>query len=113
MSKLDPFTISVLCNADMIEVNQDPLGECGLVIKRDHDCFLMVKNLEDGSKAVGLFNRGKSSEEVTVNWDELQIKGKQIVRDLWRQKELGDSNGKFSAQVPAHGVVMVKIGKRE
>ena len=44
MSKLDPFTISVLCNADVIEVNQDPLGECGLVIKRDHDCFLMVKN---------------------------------------------------------------------
>jgi alpha-galactosidase len=113
MSKLDPFTISVLCNADVIEVNQDPLGECGLVIKHDHDCFLMVKNLEDGSKAVGLFNRGKNSAEVTVNWDELQLKGNVAVRDLWRQKELGELNGKFSAQVPAHGVVMVKIGKRE
>lgn len=111
MSKLDEFTLNVLCNREVIEVNQDPLGECGLVIKKNGDCFLMVKNLADGSKAVGLFNRGKSATEVTANWSELELSGKQAVRDLWHQKKLGAFSGSFSTQVPAQGVVMVKIGK--
>jgi alpha-galactosidase len=112
MSKLDEFTLNVLCNAEVIEVNQDPLGECGLVIRQNDDCFLMVKNLADGAKAVGLFNRGKADVEVVVDWTELQISGKQSVRDLWRQKEMGTYKKKFSSLVPAYGVVMVKINKQ-
>jgi alpha-galactosidase len=111
LSKLDEFTLNVLCNPEVIEVDQDPLGESGLVIKHGPDCFLMVKNLSDGSKAVGLFNRGKKPAEVIVDWRELQISGKHTVRDLWRQKEIGVYNQKFNAQVPAQGVVMVKITK--
>jgi len=109
MSKLDAFTLNVLCNPEVIEVNQDPLGECGLVIRQTDDRFLMVKNLDDGSKAVGLFNRSKNAAEVVVDWAELQISGKKSVRDLWGQKELGVYNQKFSTQVPAQGVVLVKI----
>ncbi len=109
MSKLDEFTLNVLCNPEVIEVNQDPLGECGLVINHRDECFLMVKNLADGSKSVGLFNRGKRPAEVVVDWAELQIAGKHAVRDLWRQKDLGKFKQKFSAQVPAQGVVMIII----
>jgi len=68
--------------------------------------------MADGSKAVGLFNRGKSSAEVEVNWKELQISGFHTVRDLWHQKDLGEFTQKFSAQVPAQGVVMVRIVKK-
>lgn len=112
MSKLDEFTINVLCNPEVIEVNQDPLGESGLVIKIDADRFLMIKSLEDGSKAVGLFNRGKNAADVSVDWTSLQLSGKQSVRDLWHQKVLGDFDQKFTAKVPAQGVVMVKISKK-
>jgi alpha-galactosidase len=70
-----------------------------------------VKSLADGSKAVGLFNRSKTEAEVEVNWTELKISGKQTVRDLWRQKDLGKYNEKFSTMVPAQGVVMVRIEK--
>ena len=111
MSKLDEFTINVLCNPEVIEVNQDPLGESGQVIKIDADRFLMIKNLEDGSKAVGLFNRGKDAVEVNADWKALKLSDKQSVRDLWHQKELGVFDQKFSVQVPAQGVVMVKISK--
>jgi alpha-galactosidase len=109
MSKLDGFTINVLCNPEVIEVNQDILGECGSVIQKSDSSFLMVKNLADGSKAVGLFNRGKNAAEVEVDWDELKISGKCVVRDLWHQKNLGVYRQNFKTQVPAQGVVMVKI----
>lgn len=112
MSKLDKFTLNVLCNTEVIDINQDPLGECALVIKQTDDHFLMVKNLADGSKAVGLFNRGKAAAEITVSWADLKVTGKQSVRDLWRQKDLGICQQKYSTQVAAQGVVMVKISKR-
>jgi len=111
MSKLDEFTLNVLCNPEVIEVNQDQLGESGLVIKKSESCFIMVKNLVDGSKAVGLFNQSKNVTNVEVTWKELQIDGKYEVRDLWRQKDLDDCMDKFTSQVPAQGVVMVKISK--
>ncbi|NIA03243.1 MAG: alpha-galactosidase [Nitrospirae bacterium] len=111
MTKLDEFTLNILCNADILEVNQDPLGESGMVIHHSDSCFLMVKNLVDGSKAVGLFNRGKEAVEVTAQWEELEVDGKQMVRDIWRQKDIGKYKEKFSAIVPAQGVVMVKISK--
>jgi len=112
MSKLDAFTLNVLCNPEVIEVNQDILGECGLVIEKSENCFLMVKNLADGSKAVGLFNRGKNPAEVEVDWTELGISGKHAVRDLWHQKDLGVYKQKYKVSIPAQGVVMVKISKK-
>jgi alpha-galactosidase len=41
----------------------------------------------------------------------LGVTGKQVVRDLWRQKDLGKFQGEFQAMVPRHGVVLVKIGR--
>lgn len=111
MSKLDEFTLNILCNPEVIEVNQDPLGESGLVIKRNESQFVMIKKLYDGTHAVGLFNREKSAATVSIDFSELQIKGKQNVRDLWRQKDLGKFKGNYSAEVPASGVIMLRIGK--
>ena len=112
LSKLDEFTLNVLCAPEVIEVNQDPLGESGLVINQPDSCFLMVKNLVDGSKAVGLFNRGSQEAKVTADWKTIQVSDKQSVRDLWRQKELGLFKNEFSTQVPAQGVVMIKINRK-
>lgn len=111
MSKLDDFTLNILCNPEVIEVDQDPLGKCGTVVMLPNDCFLMVKELADGSKAVGLFNHGKTATEITADWNALQISGKQTIRDLWRQKELGKFYEKYSTKVPVQGVVMLKISK--
>ena len=65
--------------------------------------------MEDGSKAVGLFNRGRIESPVTVKWSDLGISGKQIVRDLWRQKDLGTFENEFTAKVARHGVVLIRV----
>jgi alpha-galactosidase len=48
---------------------------------------------------------------VTVKWSELGITGKQKVRDLWRQKDLGEFADAFSSKIPRHGALFVKIAK--
>ena len=65
--------------------------------------------MADGSKTVGLFNRGEESTEVTVHWTDLGLSGQQHVRDLWRQKDAGEFADSFTANVPRHGDVLLRI----
>ena len=109
MTRLDKFTLNILCNNEIIEVNQDPLGESASVIHHPDSSFIMIKNLYDGSKAVGLFNRGSQEKEVYALWSELGIEGRMVVRDLWRQKKMGNCNKKISVTIPPKGVYMLKI----
>jgi len=109
VEKLDKFTLSLLSNDEVLEIDQDPLGQQAYLAYKDFGGEVWVKNMEDGSKAVGLFNR--SAEEMTVSapWLQLGIYGKQRVRDLWRQKELGTFENVFEAKIPTHGVLLVRI----
>ena len=109
ITRLDDFTLSLLTNDEVLEVDQDPLGKAALRVAKAGDLEVWAKDMEDGRKAVGLFNRGESEAAVTVKWSDLGIAGKQIVRDLWRQKDLGTFDGQFSAPVGRHGVVLVSI----
>jgi len=65
--------------------------------------------MEDGSKALGLFNTAEIEIEISVTWLDLRIEGPHRVRDLWRQKDLGIYKNQFKAKVPRHGVVFVRL----
>lgn len=109
LTHLDAFTLNILCNPEVIDVNQDALGKPARVVKIDGEAFLMIKPLEDGALAVGLCNRGEIEREITATWKDLGVTGRQKVRDLWRQKDLGTFGEAFTTIVPRHGVAMVKI----
>ena len=109
MDKLDEFTLNILCNTEVIEVDQDPLGKQAPIIRQTDEYFIMAKDMEDGSKAVGLFNTSQVGTDVAVSWKDLGIEGTHRVRDLWRQKNLGTYKERFEAKVPRHGVVLVRI----
>ncbi len=109
MTKLDDFTLGLLTNDEVIDVNQDTLGRQAARVVQSGDLEAWAKDMEDGSKAVGLFNRGEQESEIAARWSDLSIRGKQTVRDLWRHKDLGAFEQEFRAKVPRHGVVLVKI----
>lgn len=109
LSRLDDFTIGLLTNEEVLEIDQDPLGKQAVPIYKQGEIEIWAKDLEDGSKAVGLFNLSRTSQNITLNWADLKVEGKQIVRDLWRQKDTGEFESKFEAEVFSHGVVFVKV----
>ena len=109
ITRLDDFTLGLLTNDDIIEVDQDPLGRPGRRAAKTGDLEVWVRDLEDGSKAVGLFNRGNALAEITARWSDLGASGPQKVRDLWRRKDLGVFDGSLTAYVARHGVVMVRL----
>jgi len=109
LQHLDDLTLSVLCNPEVIDVDQDPLGRSATVVHLAPQTFLMVKELADGTKAVGLFNQGEVPAHVSAHWSAIGVKEKQTVRDLWRQQELGTFTNEFSAEIPRHGVSLVRL----
>ncbi len=109
MTRLDEFTLNVLANPEVIAVDQDPLGQCGRVVPLDGDNFAMVKDLEDGAQAVGLFNRGEMPATLRIPWADLGRNGPQHVRDLWRQTNLGVIEEAFDARIPRHGVALIRV----
>jgi len=112
ITKMDEFTLSLLTNDEVIAVNQDPLGKQATIISTQGDAQILAKDMEDKSKAVGLFYPGDSaSQQVVLKWDDLGIKGRYIVRDLWRQKDLGTFDKEYKADVVSHGVVMISLRK--
>jgi len=110
LSKLDPFTIALMSNDEVLSINQDPLGKPAGRRAKQGSNEVWARPLSDGTIAVGLFNRGSNPAEVTVRWDEIGARGKQPVRDLWQQKDLGEFSDTFTTTVPRHGAVLIKVG---
>jgi hypothetical protein len=122
LSQIDPFTMSLLTNDEVLAVNQDELGIQASPVKKGQGFEIWSKPLADGSLAVGLFFTGTGSpadafeweggmtkKSLSVNWQDLDISGLYNVRDLWRQKDIGPFEDEFKAEVPFHGVVLVKL----
>jgi alpha-galactosidase len=104
MAKLDEFTLNVLCNSEVIDIDQDPLGKQARIIRKTEEEMVLAKPLEDGSLAVGLFNLDEEERDLQVTWSELGVEGARMARDLWRQQDVGSHEGEFSSSVGRHGV---------
>jgi len=109
LSKMSADTLSILTNHEVIAVDQDPKGIQGHRVTQEGPLEVWEKPLSDGSIAVGLFNRGTWVSPITVNFRELGINTPVKVRDLWKHEDLGVFHGSFTATVPYHGVVLVKL----
>ena len=106
---LDPFTISLLSNDEVIDLDQDELGKQATNVSKQGKLEVYAKPLSDGSWGVGLYNLGETPSTVSLHWNDLHISGPQKVRDLWRQQDLGTFTDTFSTPVNPHGVVLVKV----
>ncbi len=111
ITRLDPFTLTLLANDEALEINQDPLGHAASRISNAGDAEIWARPLSDGTEAVALLNMGIVDLPVTANWKALGLKGKQPVRDLWMHKNLGGKEDSITMKVPAHGAILLKIGR--
>ena len=112
MTKMSPLTLSLFSNDEVLAVDQDELGRQGWRATKDGATEVWMKPLADGSTAVGLFNRGEVMAKVSVSWSDLKLSGHQLVRDLWRQKDLGAFDNSFNTEVARHGVVLIRVFSR-
>jgi alpha-galactosidase len=114
MSRLDPFTLSLLTNDELLAVDQDALGKQAVCVDTIGAVDVYMKVLDDGAKVMGFFNRGPQVE--TVDFDRLRrlgMPGTLRARDLWSQKNLSNVNGVIRATIASHGAVLIKLTPSE
>jgi alpha-galactosidase len=104
-------TLEILTNKEAIAIDQDALGKTGVKVRDDGDLEVWVKQLNDGGRAIVLFNRGLTTENISVAWTEIGYPAhlKATVRDLWQHKDLGKFTEGFSTEVPSHDAVMIRV----
>jgi len=123
MSDMDDFTLNLLTNDEVIGVDQDSAVMPAHKIMVENG-QIWYKYLDDGSIAVGFFHVNpyfilwnkeesetiqKKKYDMSLDFASLNLSGKVVVRDLWRQRDLGTFEGSFSTEVPYHGVTFVKL----
>ena len=107
--------LALLCNEEVIAVNQDALGKGAVCIDehitRDAHAVIRLwtkvyaKELEDGSRAIALFNLGE--EETAVNLDA----GNCLVRDLWAKEDI-PHDGHLPVILNKHSTRLFKLSAR-
>ena len=123
IEQLDSFTLNLLSNDEVIEIDQDPLGQSARLLIDENGLQVWVKPMEDGSYTAGLFNidgfgetpqsyfrwGDEKARPFTFDFKKVGLKGKWKLRDVWRQKDLGEFNGSFTTKINHHGVMMIRM----
>jgi alpha-galactosidase len=112
MTQMDDFTLNLLTNSEVLDINQDPLGKQASRVLQLSNMEIWKKELEDGSFAVGLFNRGLFNEKIVMKWSDLGLEGKQMLRDVWKQENIGVFDQRFETSLPSHGVLLLKVSRK-
>lgn len=110
LTQLDPFTLGLLTNDEVLAVNQDELGAQAVRVGTNGAVDFYLKPLADGSFAFGAFNRGETP--ATVNMKKYHTMGlpeKAKARDLWRQKDIENFGKETVLTIPAGGVILLKV----
>jgi alpha-galactosidase len=106
---ISPAILEILLNKEVIAVDQDKLGKQAVRVSKNGDLEVWSRPLADGGHAVGLFNRGDASAKVSALWSDIGITGSHKVRDLWAHVDRGKFSDEYTAEVPSHGVVLVRV----
>jgi PKD repeat protein len=109
LQRLDPFTINLLTNDEVLAIDQDPLGSQADQVIVEGDLQVWLKQLADGGQAVGIFNLADSTINYPLSLKTAGLPETLKIRDLWRQKDLGTFTGTFETGIPSHGVVLIKV----
>ena len=105
-------TKQILLNPEVIAVDQDAKGEQGHRVWDEGPLEIWMKPLADGNVAVGMFNRGESELPITLDMNAIGMDGTARLRDLWKHQDVATANGSYTATVPKHGVILLKVTRQ-
>ncbi len=111
LTNMSPVTKSILLNKEVIAIDQDPLGIQGDRAYATGPLEVWTKPLQGGAMAVGMFNRTSEAATMTVPWAKIGWRGQAAVRDLWNHTSMAGVSDSYTAIVPKHGVVLLRLSK--
>src|SRR3954470_19749594 len=110
---MTPAIHDILTNKEVIAIDQDADGKQAKRIWQSGDQEIWTRPLSGGAQAVALFNRAKDDAKMTIKWSDMGInKTPKRVRDLWAHSDLKVNGADYSATVPGHGVLLLRVAAK-
>ncbi|MCX6334912.1 MAG: amidohydrolase family protein [Bacteroidia bacterium] len=106
----DEFTLSLITNKDVLNVNQHSIN--GRQLFRENDLIAWTADdPKTGDKYLALFNASDSQEvaEISVRFEQLGLRGAHTVKDLWTGEKLGKFTDSFTRIINRHGSGLYRI----
>jgi len=119
--KMSKETLAILTNKELIEINQDKLGIQGFKYSEENGLQIWVKPLSDGNWAITFLNISDISRKINFDWKANPIKDTDFnmeinfatktykIKDLWKNKDAGSTKKTFTAELPSHDVITLKL----
>ena len=107
MGKLDKFTLNLLTNDEVLAIDQDALAKAARQVVKGDGYQIWVKDMKDGSKAIGIFNLSDKYQSITLPAETADTYKR--IRNVWQQKDLIKGAGDFKTNVAPHGVMLVRV----
>lgn len=105
--------LDIIRNADLIALDQDPLGQCAEPVIDHPEYIVFQKDLANGDVAFSITNLSGNEKQISLDFSTLSAlqKGKEYsVKDLWNGKtDNYNSNSTFTATVPVHGTAVYRM----
>lgn len=109
---LDKFTFQLLTNEQVLAVNQNSNNNHE-IRATENEIIWVADDPTSDAKYVAMFNVSDNNmKQVKVTWAELGITGKQTIRNLWNNKNIGNYQVSFEASINPHGCGFYKISKK-
>ncbi|MEU1409376.1 NPCBM/NEW2 domain-containing protein [Streptomyces sp. NPDC005728] len=110
LRKATQATFDILDNKEVIAVDQDPLGQQGTVVSSAGGRWVVAKEMQDGSRAVALFNESGTAQRIATTASAVGLPDAPAytLRDLWQHRSFNTA-GTLAATVPAHGTVLLRV----
>jgi alpha-galactosidase len=112
VAALSSASVSIVGNADVIAVDQDPLGVQGSLVAANGTVDTLAKPLSGGARAVAMLNRGNSTTTATTSTAAIGYLGGAGcgfgLKNLWTGAT-SSTTGTISASIPPHGTVIFRI----
>jgi alpha-galactosidase len=109
LRNMSDSTLAMLTNAEVIAVDQDPAAQPVKRTVQGENTEVWTRSLQDGSIAVGLFNRDIQAKPVSVTRSALGVAGQLRARDLWKHEDVRIAGDTYTTTVPGHGVVLLRV----
>ena len=121
LRNMDPKTLAILTNPDVISVNQDALGIQGLKYASAEGLETWMKPLSNGDWAVCFLNRSEEVKNIDFDWSKNVVNDdfskRKLdatvetfkIKDVWSKKDLGNTKKALKANVPSHDVLMMRL----
>ena len=108
-------TKSILMNSDVIAIDQDRDFKPVSRLSQEGKSEVLLRPLGGNAFAIGLFNRGDKPAEIAFRWDALKFDTglygfrRLQAQDLWKHGPVTVAGDTYTATVPSHGVVLLKV----